>query len=920
MTETMIEADPFNPHLIARLRHGAYQRATVMQTIDTLIAWADARFREATWESINEATQLYLLARDILGPRPRLVPMQSTQTRTYKQLQNDATTLNRDIDAFGNALLKIESAVGNTSASTSEGGDPAESIVLLKTVSTLYFGIPANEKLLSYWDTVETRLYNIRHCLTIEGKPRSGFTPDIRDLGKGTFALTTSSTTSQDNEGQFILPPYRFQFILQKANELVSEVKALGGALLAAIEKRDAEQLARIRLTHERDLLNLVTQVRQLQIQEAEESLQAVKKGQEGAKLRYAYYSSREFMNATEGVQEKLSEASIILQIISGGLDLLASFSHGTPGGVLGLSANAGTDPAGAKSSWSHGGENTGRALSAAARASSMLASVAQAGSAMAGTMASYERRQEEWDHQLNLAKNDIAQFKEQIAAAEQRLSIAQQELANHEKQIEHANAIKSFMLGDPNQTVSSVSKEKKFTTLELYDWMMREVANVHSSSYNLAFDMAKQAEHCYRFELGLEEEKENYIKFGKWDDDDDLEKCLLAGEKLQRDLRRLESAYLEKNKRDIELTKHISLRQIDPVALLMLQQTGQCYVTLPESLFDADYPGHYLRRIKSLSLTIPCVVGPYTSINCTLTLQSAKVRITDQADNKYGKKDEDKTRFRSYLAAVQSIATSTAQNDSGMFELNFRDERYLPFEGAGAVSTWRIEMPKDCNAFDFNTISDVIFKLSYTARHSDNDDFRKTVRDARNLENAPKVTQEDLEEQLEALIKPAGFLSMFSAKQEFPPEWHRFLHPQNTDPGNKLNLPLTPNRFPFQFRDRDITINRVDVFLKFKDSQTKATYASSNQPLSIYLTSPNGTTQGPTRLNSELLLAETPHAVFDEGISHAVEASDSWSLEARDAEVAEIASTLWTPIDGHNRLKADAIDDLIVVCHYSVQ
>ena len=37
--------------------------------------------------------------------------------------------------------------------------------------------------------------------------------------------------------------------------------------------------------------------------------------------------------------------------------------------------------------------------------------------------------------------------------------------------------------------------------------------------------------------------------------------------------------------------------------------------------------------------------------------------------------------------ARVQSIVTSHGQNDSGLFELNFRDERYLPFEGAGAIS-----------------------------------------------------------------------------------------------------------------------------------------------------------------------------------------------------------------------------------------
>jgi len=28
-----------------------------------------------------------------------------------------------------------------------------------------------------------------------------------------------------------------------------------------------------------------------------------------------------------------------------------------------------------------------------------------------------------------------------------------------------------------------------------------------------------------------------------------------------------------------------------------------------------------------------------------------------------------------------------------GMPKLNFRDERYLPFEGAGAISTWQLEL-----------------------------------------------------------------------------------------------------------------------------------------------------------------------------------------------------------------------------------
>ena len=41
-----------------------------MRYLDNLIAWGDQLFRRDTIESINEATQLYVLAAEILGPRP----------------------------------------------------------------------------------------------------------------------------------------------------------------------------------------------------------------------------------------------------------------------------------------------------------------------------------------------------------------------------------------------------------------------------------------------------------------------------------------------------------------------------------------------------------------------------------------------------------------------------------------------------------------------------------------------------------------------------------------------------------------------------------------------------------------------------------------------------------------------------------
>ena len=95
-----------------------------------------------------------------------------------------------------------------------------------------------------------------------------------------------------------------------------------------------------------------------------------------------------------------------------------------------------------------------------------------------------------------------------------------------------------------------------------------------------------------------------------------------------------MEMAYHDNNKRELELTRHVSLRQLDPLALLNLKVTGSCTVTIPEWLYDLDCPGHYMRRIKTVNVSVPSVVGPYTSLNCTLALQRSTLRVSPLLDN----------------------------------------------------------------------------------------------------------------------------------------------------------------------------------------------------------------------------------------------------------------------------------------------
>ena len=592
-----------------------------------------------------------------------------------------------------------------------------------------YFCTPKNDKLLGYWDTVADRLFKIRHCMNIEGVVRSLplFEPPIEPGLLVRAAAAGVDISSVLNDINAALPHYRFNVLAQKATELCAELKSLGSALLAALEKKDAEELALTRAKHETALLERVEHVKQQQVEEAARNLVALVGSRQVAVARYLHYQKllgvqnpQVPAEPTDGEITPISDATPSQRVSipeEGDVKMIPlekqemeslQFSHGTQIAASGYDLAASTAhglPTTIEAPWGvgimYGGSNVGQAMSAFASYLRLVSSIFSFEATLSGKQAQYLMRSNDWTLQNNLAAREIMQIDQQTLAAKIRLEIANTELENHRKQIEDAQQIEDYL-------------RSKYTNQELYGWMVGQISAVYFQTYQLAYDVAKRAERAYRFELGLKDS--NFIQFGYWDS---LKKGLLAGEKLHYDLKRMEMAYLDQNKREYEITKHVSLNQLDPLALIQLRQTGECFVSLPEALFDLDYPGHYLRRIKSVSLTIPCVTGPYTSVNCTLTLLKHSIRHANTLlgqDDKYARQEED-PRFTDSIGAIESIVTSSGQNDSGLFETNLRDERYLPFEGAGAISEWRLELPRDLRQFDYDTISDVILHMRYTAR-----------------------------------------------------------------------------------------------------------------------------------------------------------------------------------------------------------
>jgi hypothetical protein len=198
-----------------------------------------------------------------------------------------------------------------------------------------------------------------------------------------------------------------------------------------------------------------------------------------------------------------------------------------------------------------------------------------------------------------------------------------QHEYATVQKQAQQAQEILDFLQG--NQPTSAPFLPSKMTTAAFYQWMQGELFGLYYQYYRFSFDIARKAEQTMKRELMRPElDVRQFIQFNYWDSG---YKGLLSGEKLVFDIKQMEMAYHDSNKRELELTRHVSLRQLDPLALLALKITGSCTVTIPEWLYDLDCPGLYMRRIKNIAASVPCVVGPYTSINFTLSLQRSTVR-----------------------------------------------------------------------------------------------------------------------------------------------------------------------------------------------------------------------------------------------------------------------------------------------------
>lgn len=708
--------DPFDPHAIAALRPVAYRRAVVAAYIDNIIDWADLLFRQYTAESVDEARMLYILAHDLLGERPEeLGPLPLSGTSDFAAL---------DPVPSGHDLVRVHASVT----------DP-------------YFHAPANSALVGYWDLVADRLTKIRASLDILGvsRPLPLFEPPI-DPAALVARAAAGGLADPVADLPVDVPHQRFAVTFRKAQELADRVRDFGGSLLDILERGDAEALSLLQNSHEAAVLELTRTVKQAQVTAAAENLASLEAGLVAAERRVTSYQQL-VADGTSPLQEAqvaLMANASAAHFAAGGLRIASAIAHATPQGYLG--------PFIMGASW--GGKNLGDSLDAASEISQSFGEGLGMLGELLGVRAEQERQLQDFQHQLESAHDDVVQAGRQVAGAVAQLAAAGHELDVLTREIANQQEIAAFM-------------REKFTRADLYRWMSGRMADLYFQAYGMAYELARAAERAYQFERCS---SESFIRPVYWDS---RRNGLLAGQMLQLDLDRLGKAQATGDARRLEITRRTSLLELDPIALLTLRTTGSCQFTLGEEFFDHDFPGHYRRQLRAVSLEFVDAEGRPLTVNAGLTQTASKtVLAPDPKAVQYllDPKGNPPAGVRADWRAGQRIALSHVPEgweNNGLFEMRYDDERYLPFEGTGAVSSWLLELPGLRASDHPEELYDVVVTVRYTAEHG-GEVFAGTVK---------------------GLLKPYPAARFFDVAADFPREWAGFRE--------ELKLPITPEMLP---------------------------------------------------------------------------------------------------------------------------
>ncbi|KAL3439972.1 hypothetical protein BJX65DRAFT_315247 [Aspergillus insuetus] len=739
-----------NTHAAARANPRAYMTRIVMKYLEVLIALGDEHFRLDTLEAIPYAIQMYVEAAHIFGPQPIVIPSLAKRSSiTYEDIAAALQGWNAEVEMELEFPYYIK---------PDKRGMPPPIALSRSTIRTGYFCVPGNPALASLRALIDDRLFKIRNGMDINGNKRTlplyeapidpGALVRATGSGGGGIAGLLSDLESP-------MPKYRFNYWLSRASELVSEVRGFGSQLLSYKEAKDGERLATIQRQHRSSMVALTMRVKDHEKAEIEKAIEAlqISRGKQEMRLKHLLAltgdndktipgSREEWKDIKQSVEppskddfrmSKYEAEEYKLLQSANDLSLSAALLKGTGAVVSALpQIGAKVQPMGAGVDTTYGGIQLGKAIQMSAEALRLQADQTEKEAERASRKGTAITNLQERRLEANTIGRELMEIDKEVEKLQASLETWEAAIQEQQQEIENAEAEEEWA-------------RSKYTSEQLYTLMESRVSTLFRQTFLMAVDMIKTVRRAMDFELCLRQPSQSSSIASIASSWETCRDGLLSGETLAIELQKLQTVYETTPRSDYEMYRTISLREIDPHAFLQLRETGHASFELKESLFDRDFPGHYCRRLMETKVYFPGLSG---SISCTLTLVENKYRISATGSSYGEQKAED---FRTDKIPIQSIAaTKTEAGGNGKLDPAFYYlNEYFPFEGAGAISKWAIELANELRQRDYSTISDIEIDITYSALAGGNRQAALTAA-AQDLQTGSNVASIDLLSELE--------------------------------------------------------------------------------------------------------------------------------------------------------------------------
>jgi hypothetical protein len=471
---------------------------------------------------------------------------------------------------------------------------------------------------------------------------------------------------------------YHYSLLIDRAKQLTATASQIEQAMLRALEQFDDRTYGLLRARQDLSVAQATVRLQDLKVKEAMDGAKLATLQRKRVDIQIAYFKD---LIATPKSDLEQQQLDLLSQAAKWQGDAATSASGGKEGGDA------------LRSAWQ---AQTAAWYSTQANQKAVLAA--------------YERRAQDWQYQLDLANQDAAIGDEQVTIANDGVDVATQEQSIAALQSSNATDVVEFLVNE-------------FTSPQLYEWMSGVLQGIYGFFLRQATAVARLAENQLAFER--QEVPQAFIQADYWAAPTDSSssaasapdrKGLTGAERLLEDITQLDQYGFLTDTRKLQLTRTISLGRLAPAEFQQFRDAGVLAFATPMELFDRDFPGHYLRLIKRVKISVIALVPPDQGISATLS-NNGLSRVVIAGDS---------FQTVSIRRDPESVALTSPMNAGGVFEILQSDSMLLPFEDTGVDTNWEFRLERVSNFFDYQTIFDVLITIDYTALYSS--DYRRQV------------------------------------------------------------------------------------------------------------------------------------------------------------------------------------------------